>query len=142
MAPVFFPIRNTNSDRGQGVVLFMYGNTISNSAVGVEVHSDAVDPQGAVMINKDGETAYYSGRDLAGLMKLAHDKTSGFQMSDFKLLGRIDTDHAVSVAYSYHYQATTDGITLKATLEADETYEKTDGSWKLFSGAYWQTTER
>ena len=39
-------------------------------------------------------------------------------------------------------QAATDGITLKATLEADETYEKAAGSWKLFSGAYWQTNEK
>lgn len=42
----FFPvIRDTvTTQRGQGVTLFMYGNTISNSAVGVEAHSDNVSP--------------------------------------------------------------------------------------------------
>ncbi|WP_406696071.1 S8 family serine peptidase [Singulisphaera sp. Ch08] len=42
----FFPIRDTvTTQRSQGVTLFMYGNTISNSTVGVEAHSDNVDPQ-------------------------------------------------------------------------------------------------
>jgi hypothetical protein len=41
----FFPItRDQNSERTQGLALFLYGNTISNSPVGVEVHSDAAAP--------------------------------------------------------------------------------------------------
>lgn len=43
---IYFPVRDTvNNQRGQGVTLFMYGNTISNSEVGVEAHSDQVNPQ-------------------------------------------------------------------------------------------------
>ncbi|SIO62070.1 Subtilase family protein [Singulisphaera sp. GP187] len=45
-SPFIFPIRDTvTTQRSQGVTLFMYGNTISNSAVGVEAHSDALAPQ-------------------------------------------------------------------------------------------------
>jgi len=39
------PVRDTtNNQRGQGVVLFMYGNTISNSSVGIEAYSDQGSP--------------------------------------------------------------------------------------------------
>src|SRR5262249_34992070 len=44
--PVFFPARDTqNTQRSQGYTLLLYGNTITNSNVGIEAHSDNVAPQ-------------------------------------------------------------------------------------------------
>ena len=107
-----------------------------------KAEADAVDPAGVALIDMDGERAYYSGRDLIALMKQAREKTSAFAMSGFTVKGRIETDHVVTVTYVYGYEATTEGITIRADVESCETYEKRDGRWRLISGAYWHKARK
>src|SRR5262249_38318427 len=68
------PTRDTTGLRGQGVDLFMYGNTISNSPVGIEAHSDAASPQ---------STGFNSPENLVLLHNTFYNDATGLHTNGF-----------------------------------------------------------